>query len=676
MERPRNHVLKTESETRFRALLPFEWIVRKVTEDDYGIDYEVQPCINGRVLPNLVQVQLKATDDPRQSEANYSINTKFMKFYEHSPIPVVIVRYYSIDGSFHYLFAQEYIESILRKESPSWRDQVTITLYFTPLTDPQVLAKIADTGYVYTFMNAPGLKAGSNGAVYVLDGIPKCDNSELKEAFSVAVKDLQEGHIDEAINRFETINATLVLSPTQRLAIISNLAVGFLEKDDYENISRQLIHAKAIIPRIGKDEALEARSIILSIDAAVKYFSEDLFAALQTYENCLEIDGLIPDKSFKARTLMHIGRIYSILGDNLTSVNNFYNSIELFYEAEDWNGIGHVSLEMCVILAKMAEISIADKFLAIANQIFMGTHDDIGLRLYDERRGVIHHQQENYESAIMFYRECLKKAKSTERIALLGNLAINLVQIGKDEEARKTIEELRTIPDSMKGKFHKYIALQAYASCLFERGKTEDSRRIFDELYTIYNNTNRVYPKFQCQIQIGAILIKEHLYRQSYNHLNSAYSFFLRINNFEGMAYSMLNLAYLFWEIDERNEALSWLNEGLLISHILPHPGLELLYHHNLGRMALNHGHICESIYRLHKCLEISDTLENINAKMRYLFHLGKIYREYRYASLYDCYLDQQNIISQNLNRIEAWNWLTELSEIYPRSYIKSMIKW
>ncbi|MEM5640444.1 DUF4365 domain-containing protein [Bacillus toyonensis] len=61
--RPRQHILETSSGKALSNFIPDNWIIRGVTESDYGIDYEIELVKdNGEVTGKFFKLQLKATD--------------------------------------------------------------------------------------------------------------------------------------------------------------------------------------------------------------------------------------------------------------------------------------------------------------------------------------------------------------------------------------------------------------------------------------------------------------------------------------------------------------------------------------------------------------------------------------------------------------------------------------
>jgi hypothetical protein len=63
-QRSRSHVLETDSEDVFRALISARWLVRQLSEREYGGDREVEVFENGATTGFTFQVQPKEPTSP------------------------------------------------------------------------------------------------------------------------------------------------------------------------------------------------------------------------------------------------------------------------------------------------------------------------------------------------------------------------------------------------------------------------------------------------------------------------------------------------------------------------------------------------------------------------------------------------------------------------------------
>ena len=180
MKRTKEQQLEYESELLFRQFLPREWIVRKL-DPDYGVDLEIDIVEGEAVTNQTLKVQLKATEklENRRPPIYYSFKTKHLKYYEDSPIPIVIILWDKSGNQFYYLFAQQYIWEVLTSEDPLWREKKTKNISFSDnsrLENSDILKSIAKDGILYIFQKRIIGNYEPGSAIYWLDGIPKSDN--------------------------------------------------------------------------------------------------------------------------------------------------------------------------------------------------------------------------------------------------------------------------------------------------------------------------------------------------------------------------------------------------------------------------------------------------------------------------------------------------------------------
>jgi hypothetical protein len=92
-------MLESGSWRLLQTLAPHEWIVREVTERDYGIDCYIElVSANGYITGDLMSAQLKATEKIEwkaseaggQMAASPSVKTSTANYWLRMPVPVFL----------------------------------------------------------------------------------------------------------------------------------------------------------------------------------------------------------------------------------------------------------------------------------------------------------------------------------------------------------------------------------------------------------------------------------------------------------------------------------------------------------------------------------------------------------------------------------------------------------
>lgn len=90
-ERPRQHVLETESKKVFESVIPSEWNIN-YQHSDYGLDAKVQIFETGKSTPYFFFVQLKSTEEVKSKKIiSYPFSNERLKEYQEYPLPVLLV---------------------------------------------------------------------------------------------------------------------------------------------------------------------------------------------------------------------------------------------------------------------------------------------------------------------------------------------------------------------------------------------------------------------------------------------------------------------------------------------------------------------------------------------------------------------------------------------------------
>jgi len=341
LKRTSEHELEYESRLAFRNLLPKKWIVRDKIPD-YAIDMEVEIVEEEKVTNKVLWVQIKATKKAKRSDGaiHRSIKTKYLEYYERCHLPVIILLWVKCENSFHYLFAQRFIQEKLSVKKPDWRKQKTNTIQFpsnSKLENVDTLNSIATEGYLYITQQELNIKPETKSAIYWLDGIPKSDNKELKELTLRALSHMKNERYHAAVSEFENILRVCTTSPTEKMSILLNLgnAHHLLGQND------KALNACNTIRRLAKKttgkDALEGETAALANIGLIYRAKGDLDKALKHLTEALKIDREIGYRQGEANQLTNIGLVYSDKGDldkalkHLTEALKILNRFNLLY---------------------------------------------------------------------------------------------------------------------------------------------------------------------------------------------------------------------------------------------------------------------------------------------------------------------------------------------------------
>lgn len=145
--RTQTHIVDSRAVKAVIAQLPHHWVVRELTERDYGIDLMVEIFAPGLkdakgkdafdATGSVFHIQIKGTEEslkPVQAGTiNYCIDKKSLSYVEKFSTPFLLFRVSIADPQvIYFLWIQRYIKDVMDRETPTWRedkeDSITVCI--------------------------------------------------------------------------------------------------------------------------------------------------------------------------------------------------------------------------------------------------------------------------------------------------------------------------------------------------------------------------------------------------------------------------------------------------------------------------------------------------------------------------------------------------------------------
>lgn len=140
------HIIDTRSIKRVLNILPDHWVIRELTERDYGIDLLIEIFEKNDVKNNghdtfrstgaIFHAQVKGTGlalKINNEKIAYSLNKGSLLYTERFSTPFLLFRVdVSSDKSpSYFLWIQRYVRDVLDLGNPDWRTEKKIHLQYT-----------------------------------------------------------------------------------------------------------------------------------------------------------------------------------------------------------------------------------------------------------------------------------------------------------------------------------------------------------------------------------------------------------------------------------------------------------------------------------------------------------------------------------------------------------------
>jgi len=133
------HIIDTRSIKKVLNALPDHWVVRELSERDYGIDLHIEifnhtgtDKSNHNAFEstgNLLNIQVKGTDSKliisKENTLDFRLHRKSLTYFEKFAIPFILLRVdvSSDDGEIYFVWLQKYIKMKLEHDFPEWRTE-------------------------------------------------------------------------------------------------------------------------------------------------------------------------------------------------------------------------------------------------------------------------------------------------------------------------------------------------------------------------------------------------------------------------------------------------------------------------------------------------------------------------------------------------------------------------
>ncbi|MFG1495383.1 DUF4365 domain-containing protein [Saccharospirillum sp. HFRX-1] len=156
--RTQTHVTDTKAVKKVLNQLPDHWVVRELTERDYGIDLMVEIFIRGLEDKKgneafdssgaIFHIQIKGTSNELKASKvgsiNYSLDKDSLKYVEKFSVPFFLFRLNvsSDSNECYFVWIQRYIKDVLDTEDPFWRESAKKSITIRIPKENMVLERI------------------------------------------------------------------------------------------------------------------------------------------------------------------------------------------------------------------------------------------------------------------------------------------------------------------------------------------------------------------------------------------------------------------------------------------------------------------------------------------------------------------------------------------------------
>lgn len=117
MQRPRQHIIETESKKNLNSIIPDHWVLRELAPD-YGLDFMVEIFKEENSTGNIFYLQLKGSDQTIEDNViSYQLKKEHIEYYNSIPSPVLFVLYSTQKNQFWGLWSNQLKDVLIEEGS-------------------------------------------------------------------------------------------------------------------------------------------------------------------------------------------------------------------------------------------------------------------------------------------------------------------------------------------------------------------------------------------------------------------------------------------------------------------------------------------------------------------------------------------------------------------------------
>ncbi|BFM36597.1 DUF4365 domain-containing protein [Acinetobacter towneri] len=125
------HRIDTKAVRTIFTHLNENWLVRSLEERDYGIDLQLERFDSDDATGDFIFVQVKGTDKAFKENVQLSgFPVDTVNYALMFDVPFFLFHTSNVSKQTKYVWLQNYVETRLEKDTPQWKTQDSVTIYF------------------------------------------------------------------------------------------------------------------------------------------------------------------------------------------------------------------------------------------------------------------------------------------------------------------------------------------------------------------------------------------------------------------------------------------------------------------------------------------------------------------------------------------------------------------
>lgn len=380
-----------------------------------------------------------------------------------------------------------------------------------------------------------------------------------------------------------------------------------------------------------------------SFDRGVALFQEgtqtSLKAAIETWEEALQLYRQVGDRPGEAETLLGLGLVYNLLGNRQQAIDSYKQAIPVYQAARDKGGEALSLYRIGKINFNLGDYQRSLDYYKQALPIYRAIADNSGIARTFNDMGAVYEPLGEYQRSLDHYNQALsfwRKANNANGEATtLNNIGLIYDTLGEYDRSLDYYNRALPLYEAAENKtgiarVRNNIGLYYDAS-----DKQEQALESYNLALALWQELGDIRGQATTLNNIGFSYAKLQRLNTALDSYNQALPLWQELGDIRGEAATLSNIGFVYANLGQFNQALNYYNQALDIREQIGDRAKQALTLYRVAQTERNKGNLDEAVSQIETALDIIEDLRvNVTSQdLRTSFFASK--QEY-----YEFYID------------------------------------
>ncbi|BAY33799.1 TPR domain protein [Nostoc carneum NIES-2107] len=354
--------------------------------------------------------------------------------------------------------------------------------------------------------------------------------------------------------------------------------------------------------------------------------------ALAKYLEALKIWREIGDSSQEATTLLSIGTIYYVQGDNSKALESFNQGLSIRRQLKDRLGEAVMLQSIAGIYYNLEEKPKALEYYNQALSIFQAEKQSYFAAGVLIGIGRIYFTSGETQKALDFYNQALNLQRASQdldgQVNTLETIGRVYSQLGESQKALIAFNQALEIQRTRKNIPGQVDTLTNIATLYSSLGDNQKARETLNQVLELQKQLPQTDPNKQAitYMGIGLTYVVANDYQKALEYYNQARSLFQKSGSASAEAELLIQISFVYDELGQQQKALGVLNQALTLQRAQKNRSREAFTLGNIGDIYASFGNYQQALDFYTQALTLQRQSKEFSGEAATLTSLAQLY--------------------------------------------------